>query len=265
MSKPSNGLLTGKTVLVTGVGVGLGVETARSVLTAGGNVVIGARKADRIAATAAELDPTGDRVLAHPVDINDADSIDTFLTAASEKFGRIDALVQVAADESAFGNLHEASDEKWRRAMETNVLGALRVVRAVSKVMAADGGGSIVLIGSQSSFKPALPQPGYGASKGALLSAMYYWADELGPQNIRVNTVVPGWMWGPNVQMLVDHNASQAGRSQAEELAEMTKTYPMRRMAEDGDVADAVVFFASDLSRGVTGQHLMVNCGDMMG
>lgn len=259
-----NELLTGKTVLITGVGVGLGVETAKAALAAGANVVIGARKADRIAATAAELDPSGNRVLAHAVDINDVESVTAFVAAAKERFGSVDVLAQVAANEDAFGGLHEAPHEKWAAVYETNVVGALKVVQEVSKVMAEQGSGSIVLIGSQSSFKPALPQAGYGASKGALMSAMYYWAEELGPAGIRVNTVVPGWMWGPNVQLLVDWNASQAGRTQAEELAEMTKGSALKRMAEDGEVAKAVVFFASDMASGITGQHLMVNAGDMM-
>lgn len=261
-------LLEGKTVLITGVGVGLGVETAKAALAAGANVVIGARNAERLAATAADLAGSVDsgeaRVLAHPVDISDVASVAEFVTAAKDRFGSVDVLAQVAANEDAFGGLHEAPHEKWTKVLDTNVIGALKVVQEVSKVMAEQGSGSIVLIGSQSSFKPALPQAGYGASKGALLSAMYYWADELGPAGIRVNTVVPGWMWGPNVQMLVDWNASRAGRSQEEELAEMTKSYPLRRMAEDGEVAKAVIFFASDLASGITGQHLMVNGGDMM-
>ncbi len=75
--------------------------------------------------------------------------------------------------------------------------------------MKARGGGAVVLIGSQSMFKPSLPQAGYAASKGALLSAMYYFADELGPDNIRCNMVVPSWMWGPPVEMFVKGQAKQ--------------------------------------------------------
>ncbi len=71
------------------------------------------------------------------------------------------------------------------------------MLRPVATAMKAGGGGSVVLIGSQSMFQPALPQSGYAASKGALLSAMYYLADELGADNIRCNMVVPSWMWGP--------------------------------------------------------------------
>ena len=69
----------------------------------------------------------------------------------------------------------------------------------------------MVLIGSQSMFQPALPQSGYAASKGALLSAMYYLADELGADNIRCNMVVPSWMWGPNVEMYVNGTAANQG------------------------------------------------------
>ena len=79
--------------------------------------------------------------------------------------------------------------------------------------MKAGGGGSVVLIGSQSMFQPALPQSGYAASKSALLSAMYYLVDELGPDNIRCNMVIPSWMWGPNVEMYVTGTAKQPGRS----------------------------------------------------
>jgi NAD(P)-dependent dehydrogenase (short-subunit alcohol dehydrogenase family) len=113
---------------------------------------------------------------------------------------KVDALVQVAAYELAFGGLHDADLENWRRCFETNVLGTMTLLRAVHPAMKRAGGGSIVLIGSQSMFLPSLPQAGYAASKGALLTAMYYLAQELGADNVRVNMVVPSWMWGPPVE-----------------------------------------------------------------
>jgi NAD(P)-dependent dehydrogenase (short-subunit alcohol dehydrogenase family) len=128
----------------------------------------------------------------------------------------------------------------------------------------AGGHGSVVLIGSQSMFKPAMPQAGYAASKSALLSVMYYLADELGPDGVRLNMVVPSWMWGPNVEMYVDYRASSEGKTREDVLSEITGDFPLRRMAEDREVADTAVFFLSDLSRGITGQHLMVNCGEIM-
>jgi NAD(P)-dependent dehydrogenase (short-subunit alcohol dehydrogenase family) len=257
-------LLEGKTVIVTGVGAGLGRECVASALREGANVVMAARSPDRLDAAAAELDASGERVAAVPTDITDADACDALVAAARERFGPVDALIQVAAFEYVFGGLHDTRLDDWRKAFETNVLGALTVLRPVAQAMKESGGGSVVLIGSQSMFKPALPQAGYAASKSALLTAMYYLADELGADNIRCNMVVPSWMWGPPVQMYVEGTAKQKGISTDEALHDLVGDFPLRRMTEDGEVADVAVFFASDLAKAVTGQHLMVNAGEMM-
>ncbi|MCV7094283.1 short-chain dehydrogenase [Mycobacterium kubicae] len=255
--------MQGRTVLVTGVGVGLGKEVAAAHLDAGANVVIGARSADRLAVFAKELDPTGERILAHRADITDDTSCEELVRAAVQRFGALHAVVQVAAYEDAWGGLFDSQLPNWTKAFDTNVVGALRLLRAAVPALKDAGGGSIVFIGTQSSFKPALPQAGYSASKGALLTTMHYLADELGPDNIRVNTVIPGWMWGPNVEMFVDYRAKSEKKTRDDVLGEITGTFPLRRMAEDREVADATVFFASDLSRAITNQHLMVNCGDL--
>jgi NAD(P)-dependent dehydrogenase (short-subunit alcohol dehydrogenase family) len=256
-------LLRGKTVLVTGVGAGLGRECAAAALREGANVVVAARRPDELAKVAADLDPTGERVAHQVADITEPGSCDSLVEAAQRRFGSVDALIQVAAFEHAWGGLHDLKFDDWRKAFDTNVLGALTVLRPVARAMKDGGGGSVVLIGSQSMFKPALPQAGYGASKGALLSTVYYLADELGPDNIRCNMVVPSWMWGPNVQLYVTMTARQQGRTEEEVLEEMVAAFPLRRMAEDGEVADVSVFFASDLAKAVTGQYLLVNAGEL--
>jgi NAD(P)-dependent dehydrogenase (short-subunit alcohol dehydrogenase family) len=257
-------LLEGKTVIVTGVGGGLGRECVTSALREGANVVMAARTQETLDATAAELDPGGARTAALATDITDADACTALVARAEDRFGAVDALVQVAAFEYVFGGLRDTNLDDWRKAFETNVLGALTVLRPVADSMKRAGGGSVVLIGSQSMFKPSLPQGGYAASKGALLSAMYYLADELGAENIRCNMVVPSWMWGPPVQMLVEGKAKHKGIPEAEVLHDIVGDFPLGRMTEDGEVADVVMFFASDLAKAVTGQHLMVNAGEMM-
>ena len=257
-------ILQGKTVLVTGVGGGLGRECATSALRDGARVVLAARTAETLEATAAELDPSGERVATHVTDITEAESCEALVQHALERFGSVDALIQVAAYENVWGGLYDLKFEAWRKAFETNVLGALTVIRPVAKAMKSGGGGSVVLVGSQSMFQPALPQSGYAASKGALLSAMYYLADELGADNIRCNMVVPSWMWGPNVEMYVNGTADSQGISREEVLEGIAGKFPLRRMTEDGEVADVAAFFASDHAKAVTGQHLMVNSGEMM-
>jgi NAD(P)-dependent dehydrogenase (short-subunit alcohol dehydrogenase family) len=257
-------MLKGKTVVVTGVGGGLGRECAASALRDGANVVLAARTGATLETTSAELDPSGDHVAAHVTDITDAESCDALVELALTRFGSVDALIQVAAYENVWGGLYDLKFEAWRKAFETNVLGALTVIRPVATAMKAGGGGSIVLVGSQSMFQPALPQSGYAASKGALLSAMYYLADELGADNIRCNMVVPSWMWGPNVEMYVTGTANSQGTTKEEVLEGIVGKFPLRRMTEDGEVADVAAFFASDHAKAVTGQHLMVNSGEMM-
>jgi NAD(P)-dependent dehydrogenase (short-subunit alcohol dehydrogenase family) len=257
-------ILEGKTVLVTGVGKGLGRECAASARRDGANVVVAARRDEELAAVAAELDPTGRHVVAQATDITDPDSCAALVATAQDRFGSVDALIQVAAYENVWGGLYDLSFNSWRKAFETNVLGALTVIRPVAEAMKVGGGGAVVLIGSQSMFQPALPQGGYAASKGALLSAMYYLVDELGPDNIRVNMVVPSWMWGPNVEMYVTGTATSQGRTEEEVLHDIVGRFPLRRMTEDGEVADVAAFFASDRAKAVTGQYLMVNSGEMM-
>lgn len=257
-------ILEGKTVLVTGVGTGLGREVAEVALRDGANLVIAARTGSTLAQAAKELDESGRRVAHAATDIGDPAACGALVGLALERFGSVDALVQVAAYEQSFGGLHDTDLETWRKAYETNVLGAMTLLRSVHPAMKRAGGGSIVLIGSQSSFLPAIPQAGYAASKGALLSAMYYLAQELGPDNVRVNMVVPSWMWGPPVEGFLRAKAKGEGRTLEEVRDEITRDFALRRMTEDGEVADAAIFFASDRAKAITGQYLLVNAGEYM-
>jgi NAD(P)-dependent dehydrogenase (short-subunit alcohol dehydrogenase family) len=257
-------MLEGKTVVVTGVGAGLGREVACQCVRDGANAVLGARTASQLEAVAEEADPSGERVLAVPTDITRPEDCARITAEAERRFGGVDALVQVAAYENVFGGLDDTDFEKWRRAFDTNVIGSLQLLRPAAAAMKRRGGGSVVLIGSQSMYLPLLPQAGYAASKGALASAMYYLANELGPEKIRVNMVVPSWMWGPPVQLFVKLQAKQREISEQEVIAGITGTIPLREMAADEDVANAVAFLASDRARMITGQTLMVNAGELM-
>lgn len=140
----------------------------------------------------------------------------------------------------------------------------MTLLRALVPSMRRAGSGAVVLVGSQSMYVPQLPQAGYAASKGALLSAMYYLADELGPDGIRVNMVVPSWMWGPPVEAFVKFRAKSESRSEQEVVDEIAGRIPLRHIVPDEDVAEAALFLASDRARGISGQSLMVNGGELM-
>ncbi|MDT0388453.1 SDR family oxidoreductase [Streptomyces dubilierae] len=258
-------LLAGKTVVVSGVGPGLGRQVAAAVVRDGGRAVLGARTEASLAKTAAELDPGGARTAYRAADITDEAQCEALAALAVERFGRIDAVVHVAALDRHFGGLEDADFEAWRAVLDVNLLGTLRMTRACLPSL-KEGGGSVVFIGTQSAVAAPsqVRQAAYAASKGALTSAMYSLARELGPHRIRVNTVLPGWMWGPPVQTFVRLTAQAEGVSEAAVLERLTERVALPELAADADVADAAVFLASDRARSITGQSLLVNAGELM-
>ncbi|MFK4224084.1 SDR family oxidoreductase [Streptomyces sp. NPDC019890] len=258
-------LLQGKTVIVSGVGAGLGHQIAATVVRDGGNAVLGARTEENLAKSAGEIDPDGTRTAYRATDITDETQCQALAALALERFGRIDAVAHVAAWDSYFGGLADADFETWQGVIDVNLLGTLRMTRACLPAL-KERGGSVVIIGTQSAV--AAPsqvwQAAYAASKGALTSAMYSMARELGPDRIRVNTVLPGWMWGPPVQAYVQFTAHTEGVPENEVLGRLTERMALPELATDTDVAEAVTFLASDRARAITGQSLLVNAGELM-
>ncbi|MFC9931480.1 SDR family oxidoreductase [Streptomyces sp. NPDC127190] len=259
-------LLSGKTVVVSGVGAGLGHQVAAAVVRDGGNAVLGARTEANLVKSAAGIDPEGGHTAYRATDITDEGRCAALAELARERFGGIDAVVHVAAWDSCFGGLEDADFATWQSVMDVNLLGTLRMTRACLPALKAGGGGAVVFIGTQSAVAAPsqVRQAAYAASKGALTSAMYSLARELGPYRIRVNSVLPGWMWGPPVEAYVRFTAHAEGVPEAEVLGRLTERTALPELATDADVADAAVFLASDRARAITGQSLLVNAGELM-
>ncbi|MGW6055183.1 SDR family oxidoreductase [Streptomyces sp. NPDC055189] len=258
-------LLEGKTVVVSGVGAGLGHQVAAAVVRDGGRAVLGARTEANLAKSAAEIDPEGTCTAYRPTDITDESQCEALAELARERFGGIDAVVHVAAWDSYFGGVQDADFATWQQVIDVNLLGTLRMTRACLPAL-KERGGSVVFIGTQSAVaSPSqVRQAAYAASKGALTSAMYSLAHEVGPDRIRVNTVLPGWMWGPPVEAYVQFTAHTEGVPEDEVRGRLAERMALPDLATDGDVADAAVFLASDRARAITGQSLLVNAGELM-
>jgi NAD(P)-dependent dehydrogenase (short-subunit alcohol dehydrogenase family) len=256
--------LDGKTIVVTGTGAGLGRAVASHVLRDGGNAVLAARKDAALEELAQRLDPSGERVASRVTDIGDVHQCRELAGFAADRFGTVDGVVQIAAQE-VMGGLGRTTDDDWRSVLDTNVIGTVHVMSAITEVMNG-AGGSIVLIGSQT-FRVsngAMQQAAYAASKGALHSAMFHAAWELGPRRIRVNMVVPSWMWGPAVQQFVRASAERRGVDEEVVTAPIRQAMPLGEIPTVEDVAEAVVFLSSDRARMITGQTLFVNAGNHM-
>ncbi|POX39279.1 short-chain dehydrogenase [Streptomyces sp. Ru73] len=259
-------LLQGKTVIVSGVGPGLGFRVAEACVRDGAFVVLGARTEARLAACAERIDPAGGWTAWRATDIADEAQCAALAGLAEERFGGVDAVVHVAALDAYFGGLADADFAAWQRVVDVNLFGTLRMTRACLPSMRARGGGSVVMIGTQSSVAAPsqVRQAAYAASKGALVSAMYSLARELGPDRIRVNTVQPGWMWGPQVEAYVRMTAESEGVPEQAVRDRLAERMALPEPATDGDVAEAAVFLASDRARAITGQSLLVNAGELM-
>ncbi len=258
-------MLRDKTVLVVGVGPGLGQEIARISLREGANLVLGARRAGPLAQIAKELDASGARVAFAECDVERDGDCEKLVALARERYGRLDALACVAARIDVQGTLETTPLDGWRAVYETNVIGTVRAIRAALPSL-AERGGSIVLVGSQSEVHPK-PAPGfiaYGASKAALHSATIYMAQQLGPRGIRVNRVVPSTMWTPTLEGFAQQMAKAQGTAVAEIKRQFERDMPLGRMPSGADVAEAVAFFLSDRSSAITGQALLVNSGEWL-
>jgi NAD(P)-dependent dehydrogenase (short-subunit alcohol dehydrogenase family) len=255
-------LLDGKTAIVSGVGPGLGREIALAFAREGADVALGARTESHLAEVADEVERLGRRAVYAPTDITDAAQCRRLVDAALDAFGRIDTLVNNAARADVFEPFETVDLGKWRSIMEVNLFGSLQLTAEVVEPMKAAGRGSIVFVNSMIVRKVLALQGGYATSKGALMTAAQVLAMELGPHGIRVNSIVPGWMWGPNVERYGHLMERRDGRPAQEHLDDIASNIPLGAIPPDEDCANAAVFFASDLSEVVTGQALDVNGGE---
>ena len=260
-------LLKDKVVIVSGIGPGLGQELSTLAAKEGASaVVLAARTAAKLDVAEQEIVALGlgTRVLKVPTDIANEEQCRTLADRTAEEFGRIDVLFNSAYDPGSFEPIEEASMDGWRRAMDVNFFGTMNLTQACVSHMKNSGGGAVVMIATMVEHKPLATQGGYGSSKSALRCATKHLALELGKYNIRVNSCHMGWMWGPSVEGYFSWQAQATGKSQADLIAEVTRSIPLGVIPDDGECAKAALFFGSDYSSVVTGAALDVNGGEYM-
>ncbi|HXX91577.1 MAG TPA: SDR family oxidoreductase [Acidimicrobiales bacterium] len=255
--------MEGRVCIVSGVGPGLGREIALLLASEGADVVLGARTESVLRDVAAEVEVAGRRAEVVPTDVTDVAQCARLAAHAVDAFGRVDVLVNNAYVPDVFKTFEKVDLDDWRRIVEVNLFGPLQLTKAVVPHMRAQGGGSIVFVNSMIVRKPIALQGGYAVSKGALLTAAQVLAQELGRHHIRVNSVLPGWMWGPQVELYVQFTAQRRGISEQEVVDEIASAIPLGTVPTDDEVAHAVAFFASDRSSAITGQALDVNGGEV--
>jgi NAD(P)-dependent dehydrogenase (short-subunit alcohol dehydrogenase family) len=256
-------ILEDRVCVISGVGPGLGRQVALAAARQGADVVLAARRREVLEAVATEVGALGRRALVVPTDVTDRAQCQNLASAAMAEFGRIDGLVNNAYSEDVFQPFRRVDLDEWKRLTEVNLFGNLAVTQACVGPMRDGDGGAVVFVNSMVIRKPTMLQGGYAVAKGGLLVAARVLAAELGRYKIRVNSVLPGWMWGPQVEMYVKMMAEQRGIEESAVIGEITAPMALGIIPTDEDVAGAVVFLASPLASGITGQALDVNGGEV--
>jgi NAD(P)-dependent dehydrogenase (short-subunit alcohol dehydrogenase family) len=255
------GLLQDKVVVLSGVGPGLGRSLGEVCADQGADLVLASRTERRLEKAAAAVREKGRRALVVPTDITDPAACQALVDATLAEFGRADVLINNAFAIPPMEPLTALPEDALRASNETNVLAPLRLTGLFADALAATSG-SVVMVNSAVIHHSRVEFGGYKLAKGALLHLASSLATELGPRGIRVNTVAPGWIYENVQKAYFDWLASERGVTHQDVYDEIAATTDLHRLPLPEEVAHAVVFLASDLASGITGQCLDVNCGE---
>ena len=243
--------LTGQTAIVTGTSRGLGQYFARALAKAGANLVLTSRRRETLASFAAEIESFGRRTVSLELDVRSEESIDRMTAEAESAFGQIHILVNNAGCNIRKPAL-DVTWQDWNLVLDTNLRGTFFVAQAVARGMIAKGYGRIINIGSVTSVFGYAGLAPYGASRGGVRQLTMSLADDWGKHGITVNCLAPGWFCTEQNKVLYENR---------EWVEYLVDRIPLKRPGEPHDLDGAVVFLASEASRYITGQTLLVDGG----
>jgi len=242
--------VAGKTALVTGASSGLGAQFARTLAARGANVILAARRMEKLQALADVIEAEGGKTKVVSLDVTSAASISEALAAGVSTFGGVDILLNNAGiGEGKL--LLETSDEEWRRIMDVNLDGAFKVARDTARHMKQSGGGAIVNIASVLSFEVQAGSGAYAAAKAGVVQMTRAMALEFARHRIRVNAIAPGYFQS---EMTRPYFATPAGRA-------MVRALPHKRPGNPEELDGAMLLLASDAGSYLTGTTVIVDGG----
>jgi sorbitol-6-phosphate 2-dehydrogenase len=253
--------LAGKVAVITGAAQGLGQALAVRLSEEGAKVVVGDVNMEGAQETAAMLK---DGVAAF-IDVTDYASCEALMKSAADKYGRIDILVSNAAILIS-GAITEFDPAKWKKVVDVNLCGFFNISKAVAPYFIAQNSGVIIQINSKSGKKGSFRNSAYAASKFGGIGLVQSLALELAPHQVRVNAICPGNLldsplW---VNSLFKQYAANQGISEAEVRQKYVDQVPLKRGCSYDDVANVLVFLASDEAAYMTGQAVNVTGGQQM-
>jgi gluconate 5-dehydrogenase len=243
--------LTGRVALVTGTSRGLGQYFARALARAGADLILTSRNRDSLREFEKEITAFGHRCVSISLDVGSEASIQVGVKEALSSFGAIDILVNNAGMNIRKPAIEVTWDD-WNKILDTNLRGSFFVAQAVAKGMIERGYGRIINIGSVTSVAGYAGLGPYGASRGGIRQLTMSLADDWGPHGITVNCLAPGWFKTEQNKIMYESK---------EWVEYLCDRIPLKRPGRADDLEGPVVFLASEESRYVTGQTLLVDGG----
>lgn len=243
--------LTGRVAVVTGASRGLGQYFGRALATAGADLIITSRSVDTLQPFEQEIAALGRKAVPLELDVRDPAGIKRFAEAAGKAFGKIDILVNNAGCNVRKPAVEVTWDD-WNLVLDTNLRGSFFVAQAIARHMIPRRYGRIINIGSVTSVAGFAGLGPYCASRGGIKQLTMSLADDWGPHGITVNCLAPGWFKTAQNQVLYED---------PEWVAYLVDRIPLKRPGQPNDLDGAIVFLASEASRYVTGQTLLVDGG----
>jgi NAD(P)-dependent dehydrogenase (short-subunit alcohol dehydrogenase family) len=254
----------GFAAVITGAGRGIGESVATRFAAAGISVVCVARGSDEVGAVVEGIRASGGQARALVADISRPDDVARVFEVALETFGRVDALVNCAGIVGRIAELADLSLDEWNEVIAVNLTGVFLCCRAAVPIMRAQGGGSIVTIGSATG-KRALPsRSAYAASKLALVGLTRTLAHEVGRDGTTVNVISPYFVEGARLERVFTAMAEESGVGVADIRQERVNETALGRLVRPEDVADVALFLCSPPGAAITGQDINVSAGAVM-
>ena len=255
--------LEGRKAIVTGAAKGMGAAITTTLAREGADVVLAARDTAPLEEVAEEVRALGRDAVVVGCDVTSEAEVRAMVARALEVFGgRIDILVNVAGVTGPIETpVQDIDVADFDHVVAANERGTFLPIKHVVPTMIRQNGGKIVNIGGTSGLRGYPMRTAYSASKWAVRGITRTVALELGPHNINVNAVCPGIVDGPRMRKLCEEKARRRGWSVDEVYDEYVQDMALKRVTTAEDVADAVLFMASDESRQITGQHIAVDGG----